>query len=92
MVTVTKAGEGAGIELVQYENEIYISAVNNGPFYETSVDKGDRILSINGKKVKDIKTVAFARELMDNKDKITLFVMRPDPVKDRGYKWVMSNC
>jgi len=93
MVTVSKTSDDTGINLVDYKGKIYVSDVERkGPFYSTAVTKGDEILAINGKKSKDIKSIAYAEELMEFKDKITLFVMRPDPVKDKGYQWVMENC
>ena len=90
MVTVNKDGGDSGISLVEFEKEFYVADVVEGPFYGTSIDKGDKILSINGKKSKDISSLAYAEELLEFKEKITLFVMRPD-LKDRGYNWVIRN-
>jgi len=93
MVTVTKGEDpyNPGIELAAYKGEYYVVGVDqNGPFYTTSIDKGDKIVSLNGKKSKDIASVEYAMELIDSKQKTTVFVMRPDPNMDKGYKWVMS--
>ncbi len=93
MVTVTKeAEEEVGISIVQYKNELFVTDVDEGPFFKTALDKGDKILSVSGKKVpKQISTVAEVEELMRCKTKLTVFVVRPDPKKDLGYKWVMEN-
>jgi C-terminal processing protease CtpA/Prc len=94
MMTVTKGDEAEkiGLQLVQYENELYVSRIDKGPFYASAIDYGDKILSINGKKpATDIKSVEEAEQVMCTKPKITLFVMRPDPKRDKGYRWVMEN-
>jgi C-terminal processing protease CtpA/Prc len=91
MITVDTEGEDTGIDLVEYKTgEIYISDVRNGPFYPTGIDRGDKILSINGKKAKEITGVAHAEELMGSKDKITMFIMRSNPDTDRGHNWLVS--
>lgn len=94
MVTVHKeAEEDAGLSIVQYKTELYITGVDAGPFFKTAIDKGDKILSINGKKVgKNVSSVTEAEELMEGKTQVTLFVLRPDNERDLGYKWVMENC
>ena len=94
MVTVHKeADEAVGISIVQYKTELFITGVDEGPFFKTAIDKGDKVLSINGKKVgKHISTVTEAEELMEGKTQLTVFVLRPDNEKDLGYKWVMENC
>lgn len=93
MVTVNmKLGEDSGLTLVQYRNELFVADVDKGPFYNTAMDKGDKILSVNGKKVpKHIKTVDEAERLLLGRSKATIFLLRPDPEKDPGYKWVMEN-
>jgi C-terminal processing protease CtpA/Prc len=94
MITVSKDSESdnTGISLVQYKSEIFVSGVKEGPFYSTAIDRGDKILSINGKKPpKQITTVEQAHDIMAMKQKITMFALRPDPKRDRGYLWVMSN-
>jgi len=98
MITATKAEEhnDHGFLLMEYKRkwspEIYVSEVlPEGPFYRTALDKGDKIISINGKKhLSQWKTVQQAVKILEAKPKVTLFVMRPDP-KDEGYKWVMEN-
>ena len=95
MVTVNAEPGSLGISLVQHKTEIFVSAVEEGgPFTSTRipVQKGDKILSINGKKCPgQIKTVKQAEEIMALKPKITMSVIRPDPKRDRGYLWVMKN-
>lgn len=96
MITVTKKEENEdddlGIDLVEFqENEIYVSEVNPGPFYETALNRGDKIISINGKKIaNDIDTVEEAMDILDSHSKITLFVLRPK-TNDKGLKWVNEN-
>jgi len=81
-----------GIDLVEFqENEIYVSEVDQGPFYETALNRGDRIISINGKKIPDhLNTVEEAIEILQSNSKLTLFVLRPSE-EDEGLNWVMEN-
>ena len=99
MITVEKSDpdEDPGVTLVEYQakwkTEIYVADVRRGPFYSTHLYKGDKILSVNGKKhPKELKTAEQAQQLLESKAKATAFVMRPDPKKDQGYNWVMENC
>ena len=94
MVTVNKeADEDVGLSLIQYKSELFITEVETGPFFKTALDKGDKVLSINGKKVgKNLFSVTEAEELMEGKTHLTIFVLRPDTERDLGYKWVMENC
>jgi len=96
MITVTK-GEGQhdddlGIDLVEFqESEIYVSEVDRGPFYDTALNRGDRIISINGNKIPDdLDTVDEAMDILESKSQLTLFVFRPSE-EDEGYKWVLAN-
>jgi C-terminal processing protease CtpA/Prc len=93
MLSVKKqADEAVGISIVQHKKELFVAEVEAGPFHKTALDKGDKILSINGKKIpKHIKNVEDAEMLMEGKTQLTLFVLRPDPEKDAGYKWIMEN-
>jgi C-terminal processing protease CtpA/Prc len=93
MLSVKKeAGEGVGISIVKHKKDLFVADVEEGPFYKTALDKGDKILSINGKKVpKHITSVAEAEKIMEGKTQLTVFILRPDPEKDLGYKWVMEN-
>jgi hypothetical protein len=55
------------------------------------LDRGDKILSINGKKhPNELRSVEQAMKLLDGRAKSTVFVMRPDRNKDDGYKYVMG--
>jgi C-terminal processing protease CtpA/Prc len=84
--------ETTGISFVLHKTELFVTGIEKGPFVTTALERGDKILSINGKKPpKQIKSVEQAEEIMAAKPKITLFAMRPDPKKDRGYQWVMAN-
>mmetsp|Transcript_66079 Transcript_66079/g.190684 ORF Transcript_66079/g.190684 Transcript_66079/m.190684 type:complete len:128 (-) Transcript_66079:920-1303(-) len=93
MITVKKErGEGVGIMLVAHKQELFITNVEEGPFYDTALDKGDKVLSLNGKRIPDeISSVADAEALMGRTSTVTMFVMRPDKEKDLGYQWVMEN-
>ena len=93
MVTVKKdEDQKVGISIVQHKKELFVTDVEEGPFFKTALDKGDKILSINGKKVpKHITSVTEAEEIMEGKTKLTVFVLRPDREKDPGYQWVMDN-
>ncbi|KAG7350773.1 PDZ domain containing protein [Nitzschia inconspicua] len=99
MITVTKDSElpDHGVILAEYKTkwtrEIYVADVEpHGPFYKTALDRGDKILAINGRKHPiDFKSVQQANRILESKAKCTLFVMRPDPKTDEGYKWVMAN-
>lgn len=88
MVTVKRdEDEDTGLTLVQHKNELFVADVDRGPFFKTAVDKGDKVLSIYGKKIpKHIKTVAEAEALMEGKTTLTMFVLRPDPEADVGYQ------
>jgi S1-C subfamily serine protease len=55
------------------------------------LNRGDRIISINGKKIaNDIDTVEEAMDILDSHSKITLFVLRPK-TNDEGLLWVNEN-
>lgn len=96
MISVTngekKKEDNLGIELLEFENgQFYVSEVNEGPFYDTALNRGDRILSINGRKIPDdINTVEEAVDILQSKSKLTVFVLRPSK-KDEGYRWVLRN-
>ena len=94
MITVTKTDEGDdnGIQIVENDGDFYVAKVmRGGPFYPTAIDVGDKILSINGKKVsKDIKSLDQGLTIMNSKPKMTLFMLRLER-SDPGYKWVLEN-
>lgn len=91
MISVTKEDEDddLGIDLIEYQdNEIYVSDVNEGPFYATALNRGDKIISVNGKKVSNyLRSVEEVMDLINSKSKIQFFVLRPSP-DDGGYNWV----
>jgi hypothetical protein len=84
MVNVAKTPRNRehGITLLKYQGEYYVSGITkSGIFYNSPINKGDKILSINGKKSAAIKDAAFAEEIMDDRDSISMFVLRTDPTK-----------
>ncbi len=84
--------DSVGISFVLHKTELFVTGIEKGPFFTTALNRGDKILSINGKKPpKQIKSIDQAEEIMAAKPKITIFAMRPDPKKDKGYQWVMAN-
>jgi hypothetical protein len=91
MISVTKEedDDDLGINLIEYqESEIYVSEVNDGPFYETALNRGDKIISVNGKKVSNhLHSVDEVMDLINSKSKIQIFALRPSP-DDGGYNWV----
>lgn len=102
MITIAKKDvddDDLGLELVEFKsgkgkfgrNDIFVKAVDRGPFYDTALDRGDKVLSINGKKVPDkIKSVGDAMKTINAKSKISVFAVRTEK-SDKGYKWLMEN-
>lgn len=91
--------DNLGIDLVEFKQgkgkrvkiELFVRVVDRGPFFETALDRGDKIMTINGKKVPEhIDSAEKAMDLIHSKPKISLYVMRPS-AKDKGYKWLMEN-
>ena len=93
MITTQKGDKDAGIEMIQWkQGYLYVLKVERGgALYQTAVDKGDRILSINGKKAEKIESPEDAESILEEKEKITMLIQRPDPKLDRGYKWLLKN-
>lgn len=55
-----------------------------------ALNRGDKILSINGKKIPDhLSTVDEAMDVLYSKPKMTLFVLRPK-TSDEGFNWVQE--
>jgi len=95
MISVTNKENndgGLGINLVEFQNgEIYVSEVNDGLFYDTVLNRGDKILSINGKKIPEhLDTVEEAMDFLESKSILQVFVLRPSK-NDKGFKWVLKN-
>lgn len=92
MITVkTEAHDEIGISMVQHKQEMFVTDVEEGPFFDTALDKGDKILSINGRKIPhQLSTLTEAEDLMRGSTKLTLYVLRPDHKNDAGYRWVMD--
>jgi hypothetical protein len=82
MVRVSKIdrSQDPGIRLIDYKTSIYVSSLSkDGPFYTTPILVGDKILSVNGRKGSLLKNSANAMGMIEEKDAISLFVLRPDP-------------
>jgi len=102
MISVALKDAGSdqlGLDLVEFKsgkgkfsrNDLFVKSVDRGPFYKTALDRGDKLISINGKKIPEkIKTAEEAMDLLTSKSKVALFAVRPDP-KDKGYIWLMEN-
>lgn len=88
MIRVSKAGKGKqpGIELFDHKGTIYVSRLEeSGLFYSTPIMVGDKVLSVNGRKVSLLKTAANAANIIEERDSVSLFVLRSDP-NDRDFK------
>jgi hypothetical protein len=82
MIRVSKIdrSQDPGIRLIDYKTSIYVSSLSeDGPFYTTPILVGDKILSVNGRKGSLLKNSANAMGIIEEKDAISLFVLRPDP-------------
>ena len=82
IVTVTKTSKNriVGLRLLEHEGDIYVSEIRaDGLFYMTPIQEGDKILSVNGKKSEAIKNAPFAEAIMEEKNPVSLYVLRPDP-------------
>jgi C-terminal processing protease CtpA/Prc len=92
MVRVTKSDRSkeAGISLYEHKGVIYVSKVDvDSLFFSTPIKEGDKVLSVNGRKVSLIKSAANALGIIEERDAISLFVLRPDP-KDKDYQEAVS--
>lgn len=59
--------------------------------YVKALNRGDKILSINGKKIPEhIDTMEEIMNLLQSKYKLTVFVLRPSK-KDKGFQWVLKH-
>jgi hypothetical protein len=90
MVRVTKAerNEEPGISLREYQGAIYVSEISEeSPFYFTPMKEGDKILSVNGRKVSLLKSAANIMGIIEERDTISIFVHRLDPNSEelRGF-------
>jgi len=91
MVRVKKSSkeQDPGITLFDYDGCIYVNRIEGtSPFIATPITTGDRIVSINGRK--ELKSVAEALALIEEKEFPTLFVLRPDP-EEEGYAKALAN-
>ena len=80
----------AGINFFDYKGSIYVMDVSeDGPFYHTAINKGDKVLSINRRKASLIKSAADALSLVQEKQAVNIFALRPDP-DDEEYKEAFS--
>jgi C-terminal processing protease CtpA/Prc len=84
MIRVTRTGKNGlgtnvGISLLDYKGDIYVGdVVFGGPFFATAMDVGDKLLTVNGKKVVDIKSASNAMDIIEGRETVSMFLMRPD--------------
>lgn len=83
MVRVSKTGKGdkpLGIGLFDHKSVIYVSRIDDGGlFYATPIMPGDKVLSVNGRKLSALKNAANALTMLEDKESVNIFVLRPDP-------------
>ena len=94
-VTIKSKDDGepnpSGIEFFHYKGSIYVVGVSeDGPFYPTAINKGDKVLSINRRKASLIKNAADALSIVEEKQAANIFALRPDP-EDEEYKEALKN-
>jgi hypothetical protein len=93
MVRVSKTGKrnkAIGLGLVDHKGGIYVSRVDNdGLFGPTPILPGDKVLSVNGRKISALKKATNALAMIEDKESASIFTLRPDP-DDREYKEVLS--
>lgn len=92
MIRVAKTGKygdkDPGISLFDYKGSIYVGdIVHRGPFFATSINVGDKVLSVNGRKASMIKSASNAMDLIEEHDAVSLFLLRPDRIE---YKEAMK--
>lgn len=84
MIRVTRTGKNGsnkdiGISLFDYKGNIYVGdVVRGGLFATTAIDVGDKLLTVNGRKVADIKSASNAMDIIEGRETISMFLMRPD--------------
>ena len=78
MIRVKTKGN-PGIGLFDFKGGIYVGRIErNGAFYSTPIDTGDKVISMNGKKVDAIKSASGAMAIMEEKETVSLYVCRSD--------------
>ena len=83
MVRVSKTGKSdkpIGIRLFDHKGSIYVRCIDKGGlFYSTPISQGDKVLSVNGRKISSLKSAANVMSMIEDKDSVSIFVLRPDP-------------
>jgi C-terminal processing protease CtpA/Prc len=96
MIRVTRSVKNGpndlGISLFDYKGDIYVGdIVQGGPFFTAAIEVGDKLLSINGRKAADIKSASNAMDIIEDRETVSMFLMRPDrkslEYKDAMRKW-----
>lgn len=74
-----KTNGNSGISLFDYKKGVHVGKIEKGgAFYSTPIDTGDKVISINGKKMDVIKTASNAMTMMEEKETVSLYVCRCD--------------
>jgi PDZ domain len=78
MIRVKTKGN-LGIGLFDFKGGIYVGRIEKkGAFYSTPIETGDKVISMNGKKVDAIKTASSAMTILEEKETVSLYVCRSD--------------
>ncbi|KAG7355692.1 PDZ domain containing protein [Nitzschia inconspicua] len=78
MIRVKTKGN-PGLSLFDFNGAIYVAkVVKGGAFYSTPIDTGDRLISMNGKKMEVIKTSSNAMTMLEEKETVSLYVCRSE--------------
>lgn len=77
-VRQSETGQKAGLKLVQKDGSLYVSKVlTTGLFHGSEIEEGDKILSLNGKRLRRGETAnEFLSNFMEKQDKITVVVKK----------------
>lgn len=87
-VTVKKndPNQKAGIKLVQRQGGLYVTGIlEDGLFYDSEIEVNDKILSLNGKRLKPGETISdFMSDVSVSKDKVTIVVKKANMKSSRA--------
>jgi C-terminal processing protease CtpA/Prc len=91
MIRVKTKGN-PGIKLFEFSGQLYVESIEQGgAFYSTPIDTGDRVISMNGKKTEEIKSVSNATAMLKEKETVCIYVCRSDK-SSAGYKEALQRC
>jgi hypothetical protein len=79
MIRVKKSDKSGdpGLTFFDFNGGIYIGMIEEGgPFSSTSIDYGDKLVSMNGQKAEMIKSASNAMDLLEMKETVSLYVRR----------------